>query len=306
MVDTPQAPPLPLPIRVLVKGPSTTTWLSGTTGTREDMGFPRSLEAHLYAAGRPAVVHNAGIAADRVKTLSDNWQQEVIAFSPDVIVLLSGQYETIHFLWPWWLERHANSLVRRPGFVRERYRKYVMTPLWMLLARLQAKADTVLDSTLRRGRPRRAVAHVRRFIERAQGVGAPLVLVLEILPPASQYQQWFPGMAERTAVMNAALEEMVADIGKPNVRLIRTSRIVEEHFDSIEEATPDGAHFCPRLHREVGRVLSEEVLAWAQTQPHLNGAAALPPAPVRPARARRPRRGASTPAADDRPESAAG
>lgn len=267
------AEPLPLPMRVLVKGPSTVVWTSEMGGPRSHLAFPRSLEAHLLAAGQPAIVNNTGIPSDRAKTVLRTWQQEILAWSPDVVVLLYGQYESLHYLWPWWLERHANSLTRRPGKVRAAYRKFLLGPAWMALARTQAKVDKRLSSTIRTGRPRRVAAHVERLIERTQQVGSPLVLVFEILPPAKRWRSWFPGMAERTEAMNAALEDMVKRVDKPNVRYFRTTDLVTRYFPSIEEATPDGGHFTPELHRAIGKALSVEILAWAADQPHLHGGA---------------------------------
>jgi hypothetical protein len=263
--------PLPLPMRVLVKGPSTVVWLSEMGGPRTDFTFPRSLEAHLLAAGQPAVVHNTAIASEQAKATLGSWQREILAWSPDVIILLYGQYETIHLIAPRWLERHANSLRRRPGRARELYRSRVLGPAWMSLARFQAKLDTRIDPLIFRNRPQRVVAHLERLIERSQSVGSPLVYVFEILPPAKRWRSWFPGMAARTEVMNAALAQMIARIDKPNVRLFPMRELVERNFADIEQATPDGGHFTAELHRVIGEALSVDILEWAATQPHLKG-----------------------------------
>lgn len=261
--------PLPLPMRVLVKGPSTVVWLSEMGGQRTDFTFPRSLEAHLLAAGQPVQVLNTAIASERAKTTLRSWQREILAWSPDVVILLYGQYESIHLIAPWWLERHANSLRRRPGRVREAYRKRLLGPAWMSLARFQAKLDRKIDSTVFGGRPRRIVAHLERLIERSQLTGSPLVYVFEILPPAKRWQSWFPGMAERTVVMNAAIADLIDRIDKPNVRLFPMQDLVKRNFTDIEEATPDGGHFSAELHRVIGEALSADILEWAATQPHL-------------------------------------
>jgi lysophospholipase L1-like esterase len=261
--------PLPLPMRVLVKGPSTVVWLSEMGGPRTDLTFPRSLEANLLAAGQPVQVLNTAIASERAKTTLRSWQREILAWSPDVVILLYGQYEAIHLIAPWWLERHANSLRRRPGRIREAYRKRLLGPAWMSLARVQAKLDRKIDSTIFRGRPARTVAHLERLIERSQLTGSPLVYVFEILPPAKRWQSWFPGMAERTVVMNAAFADLIDRIDKPNVRLFPMQDLVKRNFTDIEEATPDGGHFSAELHRVIGEALSADILEWAATQPHL-------------------------------------
>lgn len=268
-----QTPPLPMPVRVLIKGSSIGVMSSELGGPRHHFTFGRAIESALGAAGHPAEVRNLAVVGGRTSTALLEWEREALAFSPDVVVLGYGFYESIHLALPWWLERHANSLTRRPGKVRAAYRKFLLGPAWMALARTQAKVDKRLSSTIRTGRPRRVAAHVERLIERTQQVGSPLVLVFEILPPAKRWRSWFPGMAERTEAMNAALEDMVKRVDKPNVRYFRTTDLVTRYFPSIEEATPDGGHFTPELHRAIGKALSVEILAWAADQPHLHGGA---------------------------------
>lgn len=260
---------LPLPIRVLVKGASTVSWLSGMGASRSDLAFPRALEADLLAHGRPVELHTISVPSERIKSSLRHWEDEVIAFSPDVVILVYGHYESIHLFLPWWLERHANSLRGRPGPIRELYRTRLLRPVWMTLAKLQAKADTVLDPTIRRSRPRRVAADLERLIGHLQRMGSPLVFVFELLPPARRYQSWFPGMAERIAVMNAALAATTERFDR-NVRFLRVSALVEEHAEGdIDVATPDGFHYSAHLHRMIGAELAREIAEWADTQQHL-------------------------------------
>jgi len=100
------------------------------------------------------------------------------------------------------------------------------------------------------------------------------VFVFELLPPATRYRSWFPGMTERIAVMNDAIAEMVAQVDRPNVRLFRTGELVTKYCDGdVDAATPDGFHYSPQLHREIGTQLAREIAEWADTQPHLRPAA---------------------------------
>jgi len=262
--------PLPLPIRVLVKGASTVGWLSGMGGPRSDFTFPRALEDALLAAGRPAEVRTHTLPSERTRSTLRTWEREMIGYSPDVVILVYGHYETIHLFLPWWLERHANSLKARPGRIREAYRKRLLRPAWVTLAKLQAKADTVLDPTIRRSRPHRVAADLERLIGHIQDLHSPLVFLFELQPPATRYRSWFPGMAERIAVMNAAIAGMVAKLDLPNVRLFRTTPLIAEHADGdLDVATPDGFHYSPHLHRMIGEALAREILIWADTQEHL-------------------------------------
>jgi hypothetical protein len=263
--------PLQLPIRVLLKGPSNISWMSRPGGPRTDFTFARALEAELLGAGRAATVQAISVPSELAKTTLRNWEAEVLGFSPDVIVLTYGQYESVHLFLPRWLERHANSNKARPGLLRERYRKHVVRPVWMFLARLQARADrSPISVWTRRIRPGRTVRDIARFIENVQDVGSPLVIIFEVLPPAKRYQSWFPGMAARVAEYNRCAAEYVRQLDKPNVRFFPVTELVEQHADgSLEIAIPDGFHWTPEMHAIIGGELAREIMKWADTQAHL-------------------------------------
>ncbi|MEJ7635428.1 SGNH/GDSL hydrolase family protein [Aeromicrobium sp.] len=268
--------PLSLPVRVLVKGASTVNWVSWMGGPRSDFTFPRAMEAKLLADGRPCDVHTVTMTSERTSMILSSWQREVLGFSPDVIVLVYGHYETIHLFLPRWLERHANTLRAKPRTLSGIYRSLVLRRVWKALARLQARIDSTLDPTLRRRRPQHVAADLERYITQVQKVGSPLVYVFELLPPASRYQAWFPGMTARIAVMNTALESMVDRVGKDNVRYFRVSDLVDEHAGGDPEiAAPDGFHYSPEMHRHIGTALALEIEAWADSQPHLGAEGSL-------------------------------
>lgn len=268
-----QAPTLRLPIRVLVKGASTVGWLSGMGGERTDFTFPRALEEQLLSTGRPVEIRTYSEPSEQTKTTLRRWQGEMIGFSPDVVILVYGHYETIHLFLPRWLERHANSLKARPGRVRDAYRSRLLRPTWMALARLQASLDSRLDPTLRAARPQRVAADLERLIGHIQELHSPLVFVFELLPPAKRYRSWFPGMAQRIQVMNESLSEMVRRIDRPNVRYFTVGALVDKYANGdLDVATPDGFHYSPEMHRRIGVELAREIAAWADTQPHLRPA----------------------------------
>ena len=261
---------LPLPIRVLVKGASTVNWVSYMGGPRTDFTFPRTIEQYLADQGRPSEVRTLTEASEQTSKILSTWQREILGYSPDVIVLVYGHFETIHLFLPRWLERHANSLKAKPRTVSRLYREHVLRPIWMALARLQARLDAVLDPTIRRSRPRRVAADLEQYISHVQKVGSPLVVVFELLPPAERYRSWFPGMAARIEVMNTAISSMVVGVDQPNVRHFRVAELVDKYANgSLEEATPDGFHYSPALHREIGIALGQQIAAWADSQPHL-------------------------------------
>lgn len=262
--------PLPLPVRVLVKGASTVNWISWMGGPRTDFIFPRAIEATLSARGRPNDVQTITMTSEKTSTILRTWQREVLGFSPDVIVLAYGHYETIHLFLPRWLERHANSLKNRPRRLSSLYRQHALRPIWKALARLQARLDSRISPTIRGSLPRRVSADLERYITHVQNVGSPLVVVLELLPPTKRASSWFPGMTKRIEVMNTAIATMVTRLAKPNVRYFQVSELVNKNFDGdLELATPDGFHYAPELHKLIGAALANQIDEWAQTQPHL-------------------------------------
>ena len=259
----------PLPLRVLVKGSSVVNQVSWRGGPRTDFTFPRALEEQLLYDGQPCDVRTITAMAETTGPILKTWQQEVIGFSPDVIVLLYGYVETIHGFLPRWLERHANTWKARPRRLRSLYRRTILRRTWKLVAELQMRLDRVIPSS-RRGRNRRVAAHLEEYISQVQTVASPLVLLMELLPPASRYDRWFPGMTARIAAMNDALAATVERVDRPNVRFFRMRHLVDEHHDGdLDAAMPDGSHFSPEMHRHVGTALAREIEAWAETQPHL-------------------------------------
>ena len=262
--------PLPLPVRVLVKGASNVNWVSWMGGPRTDFIFSRVIEEQLLSDGRPCTVQTITQPSEQTSRILKTWQQEVLGFSPDVIVLAYGHYESLHLFLPRWLERHAHSLKSRPRRLAMLYRKAILRPLWMTLARLQARVDSVVDPNIRRSRPRHVAADLERYVEQVQKVGSPLVIVLEVVGPSPSYRSWFPGMASRMAVMNRTIAEMVARVDKPNVRYVSVGPLIDEHVGGdLEVAIPDGFHYTPKMHREIGITLAREIEKWADTQPHL-------------------------------------
>ena len=113
-------------------------------------------------------------------------------------------------------------------------------------------------------------ADLERYISQVQKVGSPLVIVVEVVPPAERYRHWFPGMTARMTVMNETIAAMVARVDKPNVRYFRVAPLIEEHCGGdLEVAIPDGFHYTPEMHQLIGVALAEEIGKWADTQPHL-------------------------------------
>ncbi|MDT4919026.1 MAG: hypothetical protein QOI15_396 [Pseudonocardiales bacterium] len=263
--------PLPLPVRVLFKGPSNITYLTPMSGPRTDFNFARVLEAELLEGGRPSTIRTFSVPSELAKGALKKWEAEVLGFSPDVIALTYGQYESVHLFLPRWLERHANTQKNRPGRIRDFYRKRVVRRWWMPLAKLQARVDRSPIATLTKSwRAQRTVDDLEQFVRNVRGVGSPLVLIFEVLPPAKRYQSWFPGMTARIAEFNERAAAMVERLDEADVRIVRVYPLVEEHAEGdLEVAIPDGFHWTPHMHRVIGTELARIVAEWADTQQHL-------------------------------------
>lgn len=259
-----------LPLRVLVKGASTVVYTSWMGGPRSDFAWPRVIEAELYAAGYPAEVRCTAMPSEPTRFGIRTWQQEVLAWSPDVIILHYGHQETIHVFLPRVLERHANSLKTRPHAGRAAYRKYVTKPVWRFLAHAQSQVDQRVPPNLLSFKRKRVAADLERYISRVRTVASPLVLVPEIPPPGRAYDRWFPGMRARCEAMNETLHQLVDSIGSPDVRMFGTNAVIGPLVPEGEDAAPDGGHLTPPLHHAVGTALAQVILEWAKDQPHLD------------------------------------
>ena len=75
------------PVRVLVKGCSTSVLTSWMGGPRTDFAYPRVVEAELLAAGLPATVNVTADVGAQTRNARKSWEKEVITWSPDVVVL---------------------------------------------------------------------------------------------------------------------------------------------------------------------------------------------------------------------------
>lgn len=262
--------PLRLPVRVLVKGPSSVNWTSWMGGPRTDFTFPRVIEEQLLTDGRPCTVQAVTMTSEQAKRLLATWQREVLGFSPDVIALTYGQFESVHLFLPRWLERHANSLKAKNRRLSNLYRKLVVRPVWKSLAQVQARLDAKLPASVTRRRVRNLVADYERYVGHVQKVGSPLVLLMEVPPPSTRVLHWFPGMTARIHEMNAAVEALVKRLGKDNVRFFTLMDLIDKYADgNLDVAIPDGFHWSPEMHRAVGTKLAQEIEDWADTQPHL-------------------------------------
>jgi hypothetical protein len=263
-----------LPIRVLVKGASLMHAISARPQHREDFTFSRVIEESLLRSGHGAQVWTAAVASEPARHAFRTWEEQVQAWSPDVVVLSYGYYEVIHLFLPRWLERHANSLRARPGRVRTFYRRRVLRRFWVSLAKVQAAVDRRVGARWFAPRVRQVETQLRAYIDQTREVGQPLIILFEFLPVGRRGQDWFPGMSARTALMNRMLHRLVAAYDSPEVVLLPVPAIAERAAPGQEPNT-DGFHYTPVVHQAIGEEIADRIRAWAEQYPRLaprNGA----------------------------------
>jgi lysophospholipase L1-like esterase len=261
--------PRVLPLRVLVKGASTALWTSYMGGPRSDFTFPRVIEQELRGAGRPAEVRNAAVLGDRTIDGLRRWTDEAIGWSPDVVVMVFGHYESIHLFIPHWFERYVNRpRVSRPW--TRFYRRRVVRAVWKALATVQAWFDARLPAAVWMPRIRRTSRDIVDHAVALRQLASPLVLVMEVLPLAPSKDHWFPGMTRRIHLINELNRRAIEELGEPEIRFVPVMPLVERVADGdLDLATPDGYHYTPQMHRAVGAELADRILSWAEGQSHL-------------------------------------
>src|SRR5689334_6460832 len=261
--------PQALPILVLVNGAWLMHDISARPQGREDFLFSRVIEESLLLSGHGANVWTAAVASEPTRLAFRTWEEQVKAWSPDVVILSYGYYEVIHLFLPRWLERHANSLHTRPGRFREAYRKYLLRKVWMTGAKLQCRLDKVVGARGFGRTIRKVEKELHTYIDRTREVGQPLIMLFEFLPPGERGRGWFPGMTERTALMNEMLRRLVADYANPEIVLVPIPDIAERTMPPGVEPNTDGFHYTGALHRAIGEEIADEIRAWAKQYPRL-------------------------------------
>lgn len=258
-----------LPVRVLVKGPSTVLLTSMMGGPRTDLAFPRVIESELLQRGRACEVINGGVLGWPTAHLFKTWDVEIAAGQPDVVILAVGQYETLHAILPRWLERRANTEHRRPGF--NRWKRL----FFRVLARGALKTQRRVDGPWlkRTRRIERAVAEVQAYIDMTARFGSPLILLMEFHEPTKAKQDWFPGWVPRIRVLNAHLRKLSETNAHKNVQYVAVNDLMDQFQPGdAEQLWADGIHFSPEFHRAAGVRFADIVEDWAENEPLFNGA----------------------------------
>lgn len=265
------AVPTRAPLRVLVKGSSPANWVSFMGGAPTDFTYPRVVERELLLTGRPVMVRNLAATSERVTTGIKNWERQVFAWSPDVVVLNYGLFEAVHLFLPQPLERHVNSLRGRPGTVRDTYRRFALRPTWKTLAVAQQKADARVPAAVFKRRAARFADDLERLVRRIRFISSPLVLLPEIPGPGERWATWFPHIGERITMVNDAMAEVVSRVDSDTVRLFDTGAALAPLVATGHDIVPDGGHYTPEAHDAIGRAMAREIATWCDEHVPLSG-----------------------------------
>lgn len=259
------AVPKQLPMRVLFKGPSTLVWTSMMSGPRTDLVFPRVMESELLRAGRSVHAWNAARNGWLTQHLFRTWEEEISAWSPDIIVMTPAHMETVHGVLPPWLERGANAVSRRPGRFRTLYYRRVLRLLARGVLLIQRRIDR--PGRFQR-RVKRALGYTDEYLRITRQVQNPLILLLELHHPTQKRVEWFPGWPARREVLNDGLQALAERYD--NVRFVPICDLMDQfEANTPEDLWADGIHFSPAFHRAIGERLAAIAEEWASTQPHL-------------------------------------
>jgi hypothetical protein len=246
-----------VPLRVAVIGnsiPLNAAPFGTSTGERP---YPRLLEQVLHDRGVVAEVRNNARTTTCITDAVCRWDETVFAYGPDVVVVQYGGLECSPGVLPRWVEYRANGWHYHGGRL-SRLGRRVLLRVWKWARSYQRVADRLLGLRTYRMRPGRFAWELRHFLGLTLGVGAPLVLVLDIHRFAGRFEHWIPNINARREHLNAALSAVVAEF--PGVRVVPVSSMVDSA--GVEKALSDGVHFTPVMHAMVADALADLVVAF--------------------------------------------
>lgn len=246
------------PLSVVVFGNSVATMQLPPREDRSEGTYLEVLADRLTAEGVPVQPHLEARWFDFLHRAMRDYQGRVRNHLPDVLVVQFGLNEQQPWLVPVWLVRHL--LVQHQAATRsaKAYRAHVAPRAWREVRRFRRWASPHVGTRTWQTTPERFAGHLHRLIRNVRVEARPLVLVLDLDDPGGVLEHFLPGMAERHAVFQRAIEDVVRGFDDPEVRLVRVSEVT----GGGAEAMPDAMHYTVQTHRRVGELLAGEVLAW--------------------------------------------
>lgn len=246
------------PLRIVVAGSSVSVFVVPSHRLRKEGTYGEVLRDLLAADGLSATVDHQGKWFDMVHELRSRYEPAVRNRFPDVLVLNYGICEAQPRTLPTWLARHLQTW-NRPTFAAARgYRRVVAPRLWLLLRGWQQRSARAVGARTWRLSPLRFRLEMAKVISMARSETGCLVLVVDCDPPGARFEHWLPGMKRRWEVFQAALDQLVADLDDPQVRLVRASATLTD----LDRELPDGIHRTADAHRLTAGLLLDEILTW--------------------------------------------
>jgi lysophospholipase L1-like esterase len=225
--------------------------------------YPEHLQRLLRADGLDVSVRNDSKLFGRITEGYRRFQEDVIPWAPDVLVVHFGIIELQPNVVPTAVNRHFTTQDRGGKGVKGLYRRRLKPRLWPPLRKFQRRASGIVGPRHSfRLAPAHFEAELRRLISVARSQQM-LVLVCDINPPGPRLQHFLPGVNERYARFQSIIERVVAQADDDDVQLVPVSKVVRGGGD---EAMPDGLHFTASGHLEVARMLETFVAPWLQRQ----------------------------------------
>lgn len=252
------------PLHVLVAGSSTAVMIHPPRASRDEATYGELLGPLLRERGVPARVTVDGRWFGMVNELRRRYEDAIRNRFPDVLVVNYGMAECQACVVPTSWVRHMTTWDLPSARAARWYRARVAPPLWHALRTWQRYAHARVGGRTARLSAERFAIELRRIIDLTRLEVRPLVLLCDIDPPGPRVTHWLPGVEQRVVRYNSILAEVVAGYDDPEIRLVRTSRLVAEGgFDTV---LPDGFHRSPEGHRRVAGMLAEEILYWLDSR----------------------------------------
>jgi hypothetical protein len=248
-------------MRIVVTGGSVSLYVTPARTSRAEGNYGELLPGLLAAHGVTADVRHTGKWFDLINELRRRYESAVRNQFPDVFVLNYGMGECQYNLVPTWLTRHISTWDVSSRSTARWYRRHVVPRLWRMLRGYQRAAARSLGRFSYRLGPARFRREMELVIRLARIETGCLVLVLDCDPPGPRFTHWMPGMHGRWEQYQQVLQDMVADLGDPMVRLVPAARTITDEL-GFETGLPDSIHRSAIGHRRTAELLVEEILDW--------------------------------------------
>lgn len=249
--------------RVAVLGNSVPILVVPPRATREEGTFPERLQRLLDERGLDVEVRNDSRLFD---VLPDGWrrfQQQVIPWAPDVLVVNYGVIEMQPNVVPTWLNRHLTTVTVGGKGPVALYKRRAVPKLWPPVRRFQRWSSARVGTRTWRLPPQRLGAELRRVVEVARQ-DRMLVLVNDVHAPGDRLRHFFPAIERRHAIVQEVLADVVDGFADPDVRLVPVSQVSAKLGEV--EGLPDGLHLTSAGHLGVAELLADEIAPWLRAR----------------------------------------